>query len=278
MNALKEFEVSHGFPCGLLAFCFVFVASSWLHPTMQGKLELPSLRFILGDVFEKFDMSYDFFGEYASDAWGFRELLGLYEGIVGGEGVLRFFLKEERKRDRSGESGPGLETSLEKTISLYVPFKNWNLDRGSLLLTFLRSYGGMSFQEPLSLQYSCWRDGELLIKIRIIDGDAWKGMIDGVWGTHMLNVVTWKGMYCMMPMLTLSWRVLLRWDERDERLGGIPFAFDEVFRDRLPESVGELKGRRWFGDSYCLEYSFSPFRGNFCEWVDPLEGRSLRFE
>ena len=42
--------------------------------------------------------------------------------------------------------------------------------------------------------------------------------------------------------------------------------FNELFRDQIPESVGELKGRLWFGDSYCL--------GNSGEWVDPLEGMS----
>lgn len=242
---------------------------------MQRMLVLPSVRSILGKFL---DTSYGFFKEYVSDVQGFRKLLGIYEGIISGKGVLRFFLMEENKRDCLGCAEPGLQTFLEKTVTLYVFFRRWNLDGGFALRTALSEYGGMGVEGPVHSEYSCWRDGMVLMKIRIINGDAWDGIIDDARGTDALNVVTWKGMYCMMPELTLTLTKVcpLSWIQRDK--GCDLFEYQKELGDWPLESVGELKGCRHFGDSYCLEYTCGLFQEDISGWVDPLEGKYMWFE
>ena len=237
-------------------------------------LVLPSVRSMLG---KSLDTSYGFFEEYVSDVQGFRELLGIYEGIISGKGVLRYFLMEEKRRDCLGYAGPGLGTFLEKTVTLYVPFRRWNLDGGLTLRTTLWRYGGMRVEGPVRSKCLCWRDDMVLMKIHIINGDAWDGMIDDVRGTDALNVVTWKGMYCMMPKLTLTLSMVcsFSWIQKDN--GCVLFEYRKELGDLLLESVGELKGYRHFGDSYCLEYMCGLFQGNTCGWVDPLEGKCMWF-
>lgn len=106
--------------------------------------------------------------------------------------------------------------------------------------------------------------------------DAWDGVIDDVRGTDALNVVTWKGMYCMMPKLTLTLSTVCSFSLIQKDNGFVLFEYGKELGDCLLESVGELKGYRHFGDSYCLEYTCL-FQGNTYGWVDPLGGEYMWF-
>lgn len=236
---------------------------------------LPSLKGYVDDVWSRLDLKHGFFGEYVNDAEGFRNIVGFYNGIVVGEGVLRVIMEEEERRDNQGRNRIELSETLSKDVTMFISRWCWMKDFGKSLLDYFDGEYGSFFEEGVESFLYC--SSTFRLRIRVSGGDVWDSAIREVWGSHLLNVVTWRGVYCMMPWLTLSQRVYFTFRDDVSTLlkRRVAVLFDEVGRDEVKKMRGEMKGYRFFGDKYCLQYDFN--EGGVGRYPDPLVRRGLYF-